>query len=54
MESELLLAVPRGGVPDDGGPVHPGTQDEVAGLVPLESKYWTFVLAKSLLQLARG
>ena len=54
MECKLLLAVPRGRVPDDGGPVHPGTQDKIARLVPLQREYRPLVLPESFLQLASG
>ena len=54
VKGKLLLAVPRGSVPDDGGPVHSSTQDEVACLVPFQSKDWSLVLAKCFLQLSCG
>ena len=54
MEGELLLAGARSGVPDDGRPVDPRTQDVVPSLVPFQSKYRPFVLAQSLLLLPIG
>ena len=54
VEGELLFAGSRGGIPDDGGSVHPGAENVVPGLVPFQSKYRPFVLTQSLLLLSIG
>ena len=54
MECELLLAVPRGSVPDDRGSVHSRAQYKVSCFVPLQREYWPLVLTQRLLLLASG
>ena len=54
VECELLLAVPRGSVPDDRGSVHARAQYKVSCFVPLEREYWPLVLTQRLLLLASG
>ena len=52
MEGELLFAGSRGRVPNNGGPVHPRTEDVVPSLVPFQSKYRPLVLAQHRLLLS--